>query len=73
MRRNRARSVRPDPGSRPLATAVHCAFDLIELDGEDLRRQPIEARKRGSPPCCAAPIRRSCSMSTSRATADTAC
>lgn len=29
----------------PLATAVHCCFDLIELDGEDLRRQPIEARK----------------------------
>ena len=22
-----------------------CAFDLIELDGEDLRRQPIEDRK----------------------------
>jgi bifunctional non-homologous end joining protein LigD len=26
--------------------AVHCAFDLLELDGEDLRRQPIEDRKR---------------------------
>jgi bifunctional non-homologous end joining protein LigD len=25
--------------------AVLCAFDLIELDGEDLRRQPIEKRK----------------------------
>jgi ATP-dependent DNA ligase len=23
-----------------------CAFDLIELDGEDLRRTPIEHRKR---------------------------
>ena len=23
-----------------------CAFDLIELDGEDLRREPIEVRKR---------------------------
>ena len=22
-----------------------CAFDLLELDGEDLRRQPIEKRK----------------------------
>lgn len=22
-----------------------CAFDLLELDGEDLRRQPIEVRK----------------------------
>ena len=32
-------------GHRPLATAVHCAFDLVELDGEDLRRRPIEARK----------------------------
>lgn len=30
---------------RTSATAVHCAFDLLELDGEDLRRQPIEARK----------------------------
>src|SRR5437588_11065289 len=29
-----------------LASAVHCAFDLLELDGEDLRRQPIEERKR---------------------------
>jgi bifunctional non-homologous end joining protein LigD len=26
-------------------TAVLCAFDLIELDGEDLRRTPIEQRK----------------------------
>ena len=33
-------------GHRPLAAAVHCAFDLLELDGEDLRRQPIEDRKR---------------------------
>ncbi len=33
-------------GHRTLASAVHCAFDLIELDGEDLRRSPIEARKR---------------------------
>jgi bifunctional non-homologous end joining protein LigD len=29
-----------------LATAVHCAFDLLELDGRDLRREPIEERKR---------------------------
>jgi bifunctional non-homologous end joining protein LigD len=27
------------------ASAVHCAFDLLELDGNDLRRQPIEERK----------------------------
>ena len=24
---------------------VHCAFDLLELDGKDLRRRPIEERK----------------------------
>lgn len=24
---------------------MHCAFDLLELDGDDLRREPIEARK----------------------------
>jgi bifunctional non-homologous end joining protein LigD len=24
---------------------ILCAFDLLELDGEDLRRQPLEARK----------------------------
>jgi bifunctional non-homologous end joining protein LigD len=24
---------------------THCAFDLLELDGEDLRREPIEVRK----------------------------
>jgi bifunctional non-homologous end joining protein LigD len=29
-----------------VASAVHCAFDLLELDGKDLRRQPIEERKR---------------------------
>jgi bifunctional non-homologous end joining protein LigD len=26
--------------------AALCAFDLIELDGEDLRRSPFEQRKR---------------------------
>jgi ATP-dependent DNA ligase len=34
-----------DPPSRPLASAVHCAFNLLELDGKDLRREPIENRK----------------------------
>jgi bifunctional non-homologous end joining protein LigD len=29
-----------------LASAVHCAFDLLELDGRDLRLEPIEERKR---------------------------
>ncbi|MFZ0988346.1 MAG: DNA ligase, partial [Xanthobacteraceae bacterium] len=28
-----------------LASAVLCAFDLLELDGKDLRREPIEKRK----------------------------
>src|SRR5262249_8149547 len=28
-----------------LASAVLCAFDLLELDGRDLRREPIERRK----------------------------
>src|SRR5499427_6491352 len=27
------------------ASAAHCAFDLLELDGRDLRRRPIEERK----------------------------
>jgi ATP-dependent DNA ligase len=27
------------------ARAILCAFDLLELDGEDLRRDPIEVRK----------------------------
>jgi bifunctional non-homologous end joining protein LigD len=28
------------------ASAVLCAFDLLELNGKDLRREPIEERKR---------------------------
>jgi bifunctional non-homologous end joining protein LigD len=32
-------------GHRTVASAVHCAFDLLELDGRDLRREPIERRK----------------------------
>ena len=32
-------------GYRHDAAAVLCAFDLLELDGEDLRRTPIEERK----------------------------
>jgi hypothetical protein len=28
-----------------LASDVHCAFDLLQLDGRDLRREPIETRK----------------------------
>ena len=32
-------------GYRHNTKAVLCAFDLLELDGEDLRRTPIETRK----------------------------
>ena len=32
-------------GHGTAANAVHCAFDLLELDGTDLRRRPIEERK----------------------------
>jgi len=32
-------------GNGSKASAVHCAFDLLELDGKDLRRRPIEERK----------------------------
>jgi bifunctional non-homologous end joining protein LigD len=32
-------------GHGALASAVHCAFDLLELDGRDLRREPLEKRK----------------------------
>jgi bifunctional non-homologous end joining protein LigD len=28
-----------------IASAIHCAFDLLELDGRDLRRERIEKRK----------------------------
>jgi hypothetical protein len=31
--------------TRALGNAVHCVFDLLELDGRDLRREPIENRK----------------------------
>jgi bifunctional non-homologous end joining protein LigD len=32
-------------GTGTVRAAVRCAFDLLELDGEDLRRHPIEKRK----------------------------
>ena len=32
-------------GFRHDADATLCAFDLLELDGDDLRRAPIETRK----------------------------
>jgi bifunctional non-homologous end joining protein LigD len=45
-------------GHRSSTTAVLCAFDLIELDGEDLRREPIETRKSTRSLCCAASMHR---------------
>jgi hypothetical protein len=35
----------PGFGVRAYATGGRCAFDLLELDGRDLRREPIEKRK----------------------------
>jgi bifunctional non-homologous end joining protein LigD len=32
-------------GNGAVATATHCAFDLLELDGKDLRGAPLEERK----------------------------
>jgi hypothetical protein len=32
-------------GSKTTRRVVLCAFDLLELDGKDLRREPIERRK----------------------------
>ena len=43
-----------------------CAFDLLELAGEDLRQTPIEVRKATEGPLRAAPIREWPSISTSR-------
>src|SRR5262245_37635999 len=33
-------------GRRHDHTALLCAFDVLELDGNDLRRQPLETRKK---------------------------
>jgi bifunctional non-homologous end joining protein LigD len=33
-------------GHGTLAGAMLCAFDLLQVDGQDLRREPLEARKR---------------------------
>ena len=32
-------------GHGTLASATLCAFDLLQVDGRDLRREPLEARK----------------------------
>ena len=45
--------------------AVLCAFDLLNLDGEDLRRTPIETTQTDPEVvACAANMRASCSTST---------
>jgi bifunctional non-homologous end joining protein LigD len=31
-------------GHRTVASAVHCAFDLLEVNGQDIRNYPIEKR-----------------------------
>jgi bifunctional non-homologous end joining protein LigD len=43
-------------GHGTLASGTLCAFDLLQVDGQDLRREPLEARKRLWPNCCVAPI-----------------
>jgi bifunctional non-homologous end joining protein LigD len=43
-------------GHRTVASAVHCAFDLLEVNGQDLRQFPIEKRKTHWPSCCGIPI-----------------
>ena len=44
-----------------------CACDLLELDGEDMRRKGIEERRRLLTNCCATLIPESGSTSISRA------
>ena len=46
LQRKRTCRFRPDPRVPHDAAAVLCAFDLLELDGKDPRRTPIEERKR---------------------------
>jgi ATP-dependent DNA ligase len=58
----------PDGLSRELScreaarTAILCAFDLIEQDGEDLRNLRVPDRKAGAP--AARPRQASCSTNT---------
>jgi ATP dependent DNA ligase domain len=46
------------------------AFDLLELDGQDLRREPIETRKGSWRACCAA-VGSGCGWSSTSSTAAT--
>jgi len=54
---------------RSNAAAVLCAFDLLEVNGEDIRREPIEDRSAGSPACFGSRMTVSPPMSTSAVTA----
>lgn len=44
--KGRARFERLQQGSRVKPEAILCAFDLLELDGFDLRQEPLVTRKR---------------------------
>jgi bifunctional non-homologous end joining protein LigD len=45
LRRERLADFELIRGDHTAADAAHCAFDLLELDGMDLLRRPIEERK----------------------------
>ena len=45
LRRARARPVRRPPPPSERGRRLLYAFDLLELDGTDLRREPLEVRK----------------------------
>jgi hypothetical protein len=46
LRRQRTCGIRSDPRPRPQRAGVLCAFDLLEVNGQDIRSEPIEDRKR---------------------------
>jgi bifunctional non-homologous end joining protein LigD len=54
---------------RTNAAAVLCAFDLLEVNGEDVRHEPIRTASAGWPACCGCRTTVSPSMSTSAAMA----
>ena len=49
----------------PVSTASGIAFDLIELSGDDLRREPLDVARLRSHPCWRRLAQASGSMSTS--------
>jgi hypothetical protein len=42
-----------------------CAFELLEVNGEDVRREPIEVASAGPPGCCGSYMTALLSMSIS--------